>query len=239
MDVKTPQGGAAHGHIRPGKDTNMMYLFFLFAAGVAGAFLIMAFAALKRFNHSGPFFAAASLWFIYALYELHAAKAGWDIRIDLLIIWPVLFVASIALILAMIGSGHQADAALASVEAMRGEKKRLVETEKKRDMAPSSSASNEERLILAAKEGDVQTVKTLLEAGTDVNATVQGYAGMTPLMHASRSNHLDCAKVLISAGANVRIKNELGRTALKIAAGNGNLEIVKLLEEAGARVELV
>lgn len=113
-----------------------------------------------------------------------------------------------------------------------------LKTDKKSDKAPSP-ISNEERLILAAKEGDVHTVKALLDAGTDVNATVQGYAGMTPLMHASRSNHIDCVKVLISAGANVRIKNELGRTALKIAEGNGNLEIVKLLEEAGARVELV
>jgi hypothetical protein len=59
-----------------------MYLFFLFAAGVAGAFLIMAYAALKRFNHSGPFFAAAILWFIYALYELHAAEAGADFGYD-------------------------------------------------------------------------------------------------------------------------------------------------------------
>jgi len=109
-------------------------------------------------------------------------------------------------------------------------------TGKKSDKTPSP-VSNEERLILAAKEGDVQTVRALLDAGTDVNATVEGYAGMTPLMHASRSNHVDCVKVLISAGANVRMKNELGRTALKIAEGNGNREIVKLLEEAGAREE--
>jgi len=108
--------------------------------------------------------------------------------------------------------------------------------DKKSEMA-TMPLSNEERLILAAKEGDIQTVKALLNAGIDVNATVEGYAGMTPLMHASRSNHIDCVKVLIGAGANVRMKNELGRTALKIAEGNGNREIVKLLEEAGAKEE--
>jgi len=92
--------------------------------------------------------------------------------------------------------------------------------------------SDEERLITAAKEGDVQTVKALLDAGIDVNA--KGNAGMTALMHASRNNHIDCVKILISARADVRIKNELGRTALKIAEGNGYHEIVKLLKEAGA-----
>jgi len=104
------------------------------------------------------------------------------------------------------------------------------ESEKSEEVPPA--ISDEERLITAAKEGEVQTVKALLDAGIDINA--KGNAGMTALMHASRNNHIDCVKVLISAGADVRMKNELGRTALKIAEGNGYNEIVKLLKEVGA-----
>lgn len=90
----------------------------------------------------------------------------------------------------------------------------------------------EERLIMAAQEGDLQTIKALLDAGIDVNA--KGYSGMTALMHASRNNHVDCVSVLLNAGADVNIKNELGRTALKMAQEKGYQSVIILLESAGA-----
>lgn len=89
-----------------------------------------------------------------------------------------------------------------------------------------------ERLILAAKEGDVQTVKSFLDKEIIVNA--KGDAGMTALMHASRNNHVECVKLLLNAGADVKMKNEFGRTALKIAEEKSNNEIVELLKGAGA-----
>ena len=89
--------------------------------------------------------------------------------------------------------------------------------------------NNDERLILAAKEGDVQTVKTLLDAGTNVNA--KGYAGYTALMHATRNNHIDCVQILLNAGADVNLENALGKTALIMAEETKCLEVVKLLEE--------
>jgi len=91
---------------------------------------------------------------------------------------------------------------------------------------------NVESLILAAEEGDVQTIKTLLDAGVDVDA--KGNSGMTALMHASKQNHIECVRVLLNKGANVNAINELGRTAIKMANERGNLEIVKLLESTGA-----
>ena len=73
---------------------------------VAGAFLILAVAAavLGRFNHrfrSWPLFAAAALWALYAPYEGLARKKGWNIRVDLLLFYPVLLAVSIA---ALVGS---------------------------------------------------------------------------------------------------------------------------------------
>jgi len=92
---------------------------------------------------------------------------------------------------------------------------------------------NVESLILAAQEGDVQTVKTLLDAG-GVDVDAKGNAGMTALMHASRQNHIECVKVLLNKGANVNATNDFGRTAIKIANEKRNIEIVKLLEGTGA-----
>jgi len=90
----------------------------------------------------------------------------------------------------------------------------------------------EDRLIVAAQEGDVQTIKALLDSGVDVNA--KGYSGMTALMQASKNNHIDCVNILLNAKAGVNIKNELGRTALKMAQEKGYQSVVKLLEGAGA-----
>lgn len=89
---------------------------------------------------------------------------------------------------------------------------------------------NNERLIEAAKDGDVQTLRALIDAGADVNA--KGYLGMTALMQAATRGHVECAKILLNAGANVNAVNELGRKALKMAEESGNLEILKLLTEA-------
>lgn len=98
--------------------------------------------------------------------------------------------------------------------------------------AESLNAKWQERLILAAKEGDVQTMKSLADKEAIINA--KGDAGMTALMHASRNNHVECVKILLSAGADVKMKNEFGRTALKIAKEKSNQEIVEILKRAGA-----
>src|SRR6266542_5415109 len=68
---------------------------------VAGAFLILALATavLGRSNprfRSWPLFAAAALWALYAPYESWAHRKGWNIRVDLLLFYPILLAVSIA-----------------------------------------------------------------------------------------------------------------------------------------------
>jgi hypothetical protein len=69
-------------------------------AAVAGAFLLafIACVVLERINHrfrSWPLFAATVLWGLYALWEWLAFEKRWNIRVDLLLIYPLLFGASI------------------------------------------------------------------------------------------------------------------------------------------------
>jgi hypothetical protein len=78
--------------------------FFVWEPGrvavVAGAFLLtfIACAALERSNRrfrSWPLFATAALWGLYALWEWLAFEKRWNIRVDLLLIYPLLFGASV------------------------------------------------------------------------------------------------------------------------------------------------
>lgn len=100
-----------------------------------------------------------------------------------------------------------------------------------------------ERLILSAESGDVETVKQLLGfANINVNSTYKTYddtgpVGMTALYAASALGHVDCVGELLGvSGINLEIRLSDGGTALMIAAYNGHHGIVQQLIKAGADV---
>lgn len=67
--------------------------------GAAFALTALVLAVFARSNprvRSRPMFAAAALWLLYALWEGLALQKRWNIRVDLFLIYPVLFVASVA-----------------------------------------------------------------------------------------------------------------------------------------------
>lgn len=85
----------------------------------------------------------------------------------------------------------------------------------------------------AAMRGDVQTVRTLVGQGADVNEA-QG-DGMTALHWAALTGSVEMAEVLISAGASVSAVTRLGDyTPLHLASGEANTAIVRALLAAGS-----
>lgn len=98
-------------------------------------------------------------------------------------------------------------------------------------------------LMLAARHGNANIIKALLNAGARVNDT-NGLMGITALMVASQQNHADIVKILIKAGADTEAEDLVGNTALISAArGKANelhrdttLEAVKALIAGGANV---
>ena len=66
-------------------------------------------------------------------------------------------------------------------------------------------------------------LKSLIEAGTDVNIT-WGRQGNTPLITAIEKNHIDCVKLLISAEADVNASNKNGETPLHVHMANAKGE---------------
>lgn len=102
-------------------------------------------------------------------------------------------------------------------------------------------------LVYAARQGDLETVKVLVEAGADVNQTTK--YGWTPLLTATQNRNYKIAQFLLERGANPNIANNGGWSPLYIATDNRNieggdypvpapdmdhLEYIKLLLEKGA-----
>jgi ankyrin repeat protein len=87
-------------------------------------------------------------------------------------------------------------------------------------------------LIEAAKTGDLETLRTLVQEGADVNA-IEG-DGSTALLWASHRDDMAAVELLIEAGANVDAANDLGATPLWVASQNGSALIVERLLDAGA-----
>src|SRR5712691_1059345 len=77
-------------------------------------------------------------------------------------------------------------------------------------------------LIFAAREGDLESAKALLDAGADVNQTTE--YGWTPLLTATNNRHYKLARYLIERGGNPNIANKGGWTPLYLATDNRNIE---------------
>ena len=77
-------------------------------------------------------------------------------------------------------------------------------------------------LIFAAREGDLESARVLLDAGADVNQTSE--YGWTALLTAANNRHYGLGKFLIERGANPNIANKGGWTPLYLATDNRNIE---------------
>ena len=89
-------------------------------------------------------------------------------------------------------------------------------------------------LMLAARDGNLTVVQTLLSSGANVNAA--NSRGGTALMYATVHGKDDVAKVLINNGANINAADRTGKTALMYAARLGKDDVVKVLINNGANV---
>ncbi len=88
------------------------------------------------------------------------------------------------------------------------------------------------RLVDAARNHDLKTIRSLLSQHADVNARSDD--GSTALLWAAHQNDLDTAELLVGAGADANLANEFKMTPLSQACTNGNDAFVRLLLKSGA-----
>lgn len=90
-----------------------------------------------------------------------------------------------------------------------------------------------ERTLLAARQGDVQTLKVQLAEGV-LNADVKDMLGATPVHHAARAGKLACLRYLVEeAGLLSTSLARNGASPAHDAAATGNLSCLQWLVTRG------
>ena len=94
----------------------------------------------------------------------------------------------------------------------------------------SSYATNVNTFCKLIQMGNYDAVKSLIEAGENVNKKSNG---LTPLMFAARHNKAKIVKLLIESGAKLKTKSDRGNmTALAIAKRSKAVDAVKVIKDA-------
>lgn len=95
---------------------------------------------------------------------------------------------------------------------------------------PPEMASN--LMSLAARDGNAETIGTLLSMG--VSANIANQIGQSALHLASMWGRLSCVELLLDAGANPSCANQFRVTPLHYAAEKNRLDVARLLVQRGA-----
>ena len=109
------------------------------------------------------------------------------------------------------------------------------------DVIPPSSNLDENAVLQAAQEGQVDVVKTRLEEKPELIWAKRSETGETLLHLAIAGNHAELTKLLLQNGANPEVTDMAGWKPLAIAAKSGPLllPIAELLLQYGANVDSV
>jgi ankyrin repeat protein len=92
-----------------------------------------------------------------------------------------------------------------------------------------------ERLLTAAAGGNLDTVRSLLDGGVNLNADYGAPRGRSPLMVAAGNGHLTVVRLLVEQGARLdAVEVDSWWTALDIARHAGWVEVEAYLTAAGA-----
>ena len=95
-------------------------------------------------------------------------------------------------------------------------------------------ATSDPALVVAARDGDFDTVRTLIAKHVNVNETARD--GSTALLWAVYQSNVPMARALLGAGANFTTANHYGVTPLLQASRTGDAAMIAELMKAGANV---
>lgn len=97
-------------------------------------------------------------------------------------------------------------------------------------------SQDEEKFIMAAANGDVGKVQSMIKKGVNLNA--KNKTRWTALAYAAKYNKLEVVKLLVESGVDVNQKVNTGETSLQIALKSDNFEIAEYLVTKKADVDV-
>ncbi|MBS0290172.1 MAG: ankyrin repeat domain-containing protein [Proteobacteria bacterium] len=100
-----------------------------------------------------------------------------------------------------------------------------------------TQANKEAALLIAVKEGDLDTLSNLIKQGANVNAI--GEKNITPLILAAQKGDIKATQLLLDASANIDLYDNNHNTALMFAAQHGHDKIIDVLLKAGAKINAI
>ncbi|XP_065198376.1 poly [ADP-ribose] polymerase tankyrase-1-like isoform X2 [Sycon ciliatum] len=115
-------------------------------------------------------------------------------------------------------------------------KKELAASQDRPEFLTTPERGKDTPLHHAAKQGNIDICKSLLEAGADKD--IQNSSGNTPLHYAVWYGRADVFHTLLEAGAKIDIQNSAGDTPLHCATKQCNIDICKTLLGAGAEKDI-
>ena len=92
------------------------------------------------------------------------------------------------------------------------------------------------RFHIAAEEGDVSLVESMLQEGVPVDCVDRDYP--TALFHAAAFNRTDVIRFLLQKGADVNKRDNIGNTPVHWAALYNSTEATAMLIEHGASINI-
>ena len=91
-------------------------------------------------------------------------------------------------------------------------------------------------ILKAVQQGDVYTVKEAIKNGVNVDSR-KSEGSDTPLIIASLNGNIEIVKLLLAAGADVRLTGDFEVTAVDSASGGEHWEVLALLEQAKTKYD--
>jgi uncharacterized protein len=125
------------------------------------------------------------------------------------------------------------------LEAVEAKNYELVEQQiKAGEKVNKTNKTGQFALWLAVWNGDTKMVDLLLKNGADASQLFKGKEHKSSCISiAAQEGHLEIAKLLGDAGANLDERGFVGHTPLRIACRNGHLELVKYFISKGCDVD--
>ncbi|MEM9598879.1 MAG: PQQ-binding-like beta-propeller repeat protein [Acidobacteriota bacterium] len=103
-------------------------------------------------------------------------------------------------------------------------------------LADGDAATLDTNLLAAARDGDLERAKTLLDAGANVEAAERH--GITALLVAAGSGHVEIVRLLVERGADIHARERFwGTTVLGRLIGGGEWDTARWLAGLGAQAD--